>query len=384
MHQIKNIIPILALVLLFACIKPYNPLIEGDASSRLVVSGRITDTEGWQEVSISLSSPIENAAYIPVPGCEVKILDDKGNIFPLPENSEGTYRAWIGQEYLVPGTAYKVSVLTPEGETVESSYDTLMQGASLDSVYYAIEEIPTSDPDVNLRGLQFYVDLNATESDSRYYRWEIAETWEIHAARLMEYYYDGRFHQIIPPDDSYKVCYSNMMVRNIYILSTRNLSQNVFHQNPLHFVDGHTPRLGILYSILVSQQSLSESTFKYLEVVRANSAGFGGLYEKQPFSIKGNLVNLTNPEKDVLGYFYATSESSKRYFYKDIEGLELDFPSGCHEGPLPMTGWAGFKKWTYPVYYYYTDAGELLILDDQCVDCRLLGGKTTKPDFWPE
>jgi hypothetical protein len=90
------------------------------------------------------------------------------------------------------------------------------------------------------------------------------------------------------------------------------------------------------------------------------------------------------PEKDVLGYFYATTESSKRYFYQDIEGLELDFSNRCGEYSLPMTGWGGFKKWDYPVYYYYTESGALLILTDPCIDCRLGGGTLLKPDFWPQ
>jgi hypothetical protein len=383
MHRIKSISYVLALLVLAACIKPFTPVIEGDAANKLVVSGRITSTEGWQEVSVSLSSPVETAAIIPVPGCEVNILDNKGNIFALDEAEQGKYRGWIGREFLVAGNAYMVSVVTPDGERVESAYDTLMAGAALDTVYYAIEDIPTNDPDVNKRIMQFYTDLLATETDSRFYRWEIKETWEFHSARPGEFYYDGKFHELIPPDYSKMVCWANMLVKNIYTLSTKTLSQNVFNKFPLHSIDGHTPRLGILYSILVTQQSLSESTYNFFEVVRENNAGFGGLYEKQPFSIKGNLVNLTNPDKDVLGNFYATSESSKRYFYQDIAGLELDFSNSCSEGPLPLSGWGGYKKWDYPVYYYYTEEGFLLILSDPCIDCRLRGGTLIKPDFWP-
>jgi hypothetical protein len=119
MLQIKKIYLILPLLLMFACIKAYNPLIESNAANKLVVSGRINDIEGWQEVNISMSSPVENPEYIPVPGCIVKILDDKGNVFSLPEDNPGRYRAWLQKDYLVPGRAYKVSVYTPEGETIE-------------------------------------------------------------------------------------------------------------------------------------------------------------------------------------------------------------------------------------------------------------------------
>lgn len=385
MRQIKNLCTISFLLLMFACIKPYNPVIEGDAANKLVVSGKITNIEGLQEVYVSLSSPVQNPANIPVSGCIVNILDDKGNIFSMIEDKPGNYRAWIEQQYLVPGTAYKVNVYTPEGETIESSYDTLLAGAPLDSVYYIIEDAPTSDPDVFIRGLQFYVDLDATDYACKNYRWEIMQTWEYHAAHPKEYYYDGKFHQLFPPDYRHLICWTTVMVKNVFTLSTKTLSQNVYEKYPLHFVDGQSSaRLGILYSILVSQQSLSEGAYNFWEQVRINSAGFGGLYEKQPLAIKGNLLNLTNPDKEVLGYFFATSETSRRYFYKDIEGLELNFSDHCTESPLGRMGWAEFSSLNYPVYYLYTTEGEVRTLNIECVDCRKMGGTTTKPDFWPE
>jgi len=383
-HKSLSLIMILALMsFTFSCIKPYDPDIREENVNKLVVSGRITNLEGWHEVSVSIASPVQEAAFIPVSGCEVTVADNLGNHFEFDEMTAGSYQAWIGQEYLVPGTAYMVSVMTPEGELVESAYDTLLAGAPMDSVYYAIEDIATGDPNVFLKIMQFYIDLNGAPTDSRNYKWEIKETWEYHSAHPLEFYYNGKFHEVRPPDYSRMICWTNTMVKEIFLLSTANSSLNVFQKNPLHFIDGHTSRLSILYSILVSQQSLSGSTYNYFEVIKENSAGFGGLYEQQPFSIKGNLVNLTNPEQVVLGYFYACSESSRRYFYHDIEGIDLDFWDQCNEDPLPISGWQGFMKSQYPVYYYYNQSGALRILSDDCVDCRVRGGTTTKPDFWP-
>lgn len=384
MRQIRNIIPILALLLMYACIKPYNPLIDSKAENKYVVSGRITDSEGWQEVNVSLSSPIESPEYIPVQGCNVNILDDKGNTFHLDEEKPGSYRIWLGQENLAPGTAYKVTVNTPENELIESSYDTLLQGTPLDSVYYFIEDVPTSDPSVYSRGMQFYVDLKAPDAVCRNYRWEVVETWEYHARQPVEYYYDGEFHEVIPPDYSNMYCWNTLLVKNVYTLSTKSLSQNIFIKYPLQFVDGHSSRLGILYSILVNQHALGENAFNYWEQVRISNTEQGGLYEKQPFAIKGNMTNATKPEKEVLGYFYAASESSRRYFYKDIEGLEVDYSGNCKEDALGRRRWKEFTKYDYPVYYYYNSQQNVRILGNECVDCRIMGGSTTKPDFWPQ
>ncbi|MEI7501344.1 MAG: hypothetical protein WCK84_12965, partial [Bacteroidota bacterium] len=85
---------------------------------------------------------------------------------------------------------------------------------------------------------------------------------------------------------------------------------------------------------------------------------------------------------DVLGYFYASSESTKRYFYQKIEGVDVNMNLSCYEEDLPMFGFRSFFTWEYPVWFYY-NAGAIRILTSGCIDCRQLGGTTVKPDFWP-
>jgi len=383
MYQIKNVIFIFTIVLLGSCIKPYDPLINAGVEKKYVVSGRITDIEGWQEVEVSLSSPIESPEYIPVQGCQVKILDDKGNVFLLEEYKPGVYHVWLGKEYLIYGISYQVRVTTPDGEVLESGFDKMPKGPKLDSVYYLIEEIPASDPDNPSKVMQFYVDLNAVGNYSQYYKWEVVETWEYHAPLPAQYYYDGSMHEIIPPDSSNMVCWTTRLVKNVYTLTTKSFSQNMYNKYPLHSIDGRTSRLGILYSILVRQLALSEEAYNYWEQLRINSNEQGGLYEKQPLAVKGNVLNLTNPEKDVLGYFYAASESTGRYFYHDVEGIYLNFYNYCSPYSLGMFGWKEIYKWEYPVYFYYNEVGALKIINKECIDCRRLGGTTVKPDFWP-
>ena len=383
MHPIKNITVIFILMLLYGCIKPYVPLIETNAKNKYVVSGCITDNEGWQEVNVSLSSPVESPVYLPVSKCQVKIVDDKGNVFPLDEFAPGSYHVWIGQEYLVHGTSYQVKVTTPGGEELESGFDKMPNGPALDSVYFIIKDGLTAGG-ISTKIMQFYVDLNAEGSYSQYYKWEVTETWEYHAAHAAEYYYDGTFHKIDPPDSSHLVCWTTGPVKNIFTLSTKNLASNIYKQYPLHFIDGSSSRLGILYSMLVRQLALSENAYNYWEQLRINSNEQGGLYEKQPLAIKGNMVNVSNPDKNVLGYFYATSESSKRYFYNDIEGIVLGFYNNCTESGLGIHGWKEFSAQDYPVYYYFPATWIVRILSPDCVDCRLAGGTTVKPDFWPK
>jgi hypothetical protein len=383
MHRIKYIAFISVILLLSACIKRFEPQIDSSEENKYVVSGRITDIEGWQNVEVSLSSAVGDPKYIPVSACQVNILDDKGNTFPLEEYNPGFYRVWIGQEFLVHGNSYKVTVSTPDGEKLESAFDAMPTGPQMDSVYYVLEDVALPNSGLTTRVMQFYVDLDAKGDYSQYYKWEIVETYEYHADRPAEYYYDGTHHKIDPPDYSNKVCYMTGLVQQIYTVSTMSLYQNTYKKFPLHNIDGHTQRLGILYSMLVSQFALSEKAYNYWEQLRINSNEQGGLYEKQPLAIKGNMLNVSHSDRDVLGFFYAASESARRYFYKDVEGIILDFDNKCSKGYLPKFGWKEFGKDDYPLYYYL-DHGIVILVSAECVDCRAVGGTKTKPDFWPK
>ena len=382
MLQIKHIAVLVFILLLSACIKAYDPVINTDAENKYVVTGRVTNTEGWQEVDVSRSSPVGTPKNIPIGGCQVQILDDKGNSFKLDEWKPGIYRSWIEQKYLIPGTSYKVSVVVPGGDELESGFDKMSKGPPLDSVYYILKDVPTPDPNRTRQVMQFYVDLDARGDYSQYYKWEIDETWEYHAARPLEWYYDGAFHQVDPPDYTNKICWITQPVMNVFNISTKNVVGNVYRQYPLHFIDGTTSRLGYIYSMLVRQFSLSEGAYNYWDQLRINSNDQGGLYEKQPLAIKGNMVTVNHPEKVVLGYFYAASESGRRYFYHDVEGIQLTFSDYCFEEGLGLFRWKEFGPNDYPVFFYYS-AQVVRILNRECIDCRLLGGTTTKPDFWP-
>ena len=385
MPRIKNYIFLVPVFLLFGCIKSYTPQVDNNAVNKYVVSGVITDEEGWQEVGVSISSPIQAPGDIPVPGCQVKVFDDKGNIFGLSEYLPGNYRVWMKQEDLTPGTSYRVTVLTPEGESLESGSDMMPKGPAVDSVYYHLEDVPTADPSITNTVMQYFVDLDANGDFSRYYKWEIVETWEYHAPLAAQYYYDGMEHEIIPPDSSKMVCWITTMVKNVFTLSTKGLAQNAYNSYKLHTIDGTTSRLGYHYSMLVRQFAMSEGAYNYWEQLRINSNEQGGLYERQPIAIKGNIVNLTNPDKVVNGYFYTASVSSRRYFYQDVPGIVLTFNNFCNPYPRGRFGWKEVFTWEYPVFFFYNpqENGALRLLNKECYDCRKLGGTTVKPGFWP-
>lgn len=374
---------LISVVFASSCIKPFDPNIRSADVNKYVVSGQVTAGDELQTVNVSRTSSISNPEYFPVTGCLVKILDDEGNEFPATETGNGDYSSRIDPGFLVPGVSFKVEITTPAGDQINSDFDLLTKSPPMDSLYYIRKDIAGNNPGQYTRGIQFYINLNAGETDSRYYRWEELETWEYHADYPLEWYYDGTVHHVSPPDYSRKVCWSTTKVPDIFTLATDNLAENKYSALPLHFVSNRTSRLMYGYSLLIKQFAMSEAAYLYWDKLRINSSQEGGLYTSQPLPISGNMHNLTNPGQDVLGFFGAASVITKRIFINNIPGLPMEFSTFCSLGE-PERTLQVFGPDDYPVFLY-GDVGRYttIHLANECVNCLSLGGTNVKPGFWP-
>jgi len=373
----------MSLLLMLGCIKEYNPQYDSDSIQKYVIHGMVTDQEGWQEVNVSITSSTQDPKYIPVLNCKVEIKDDLGQKFILEPYENGTYRVWMNQEYLVPGRSYQVQVTSHDGQVMESSFDQMPTGPEIEEVYYQVEDHPTNDPDEWLRGIQYYINFQAHEEDSKFYRWQLTETWEFHSAYPIEFYYDGQIQHVFPPDYSLFYCWRTRLVDEVFTLSTQNLSDNSYEAFPLHFVRDNTERLSVYYSLLVKQIALSQEAFSYWDQIRINNSIGEGLYGSQPIAISGNITNTSDEDLQVLGFFQASSVSTKRLFTGPVEGLDLDFSDNCNPALLRV----GLREITpdmYPGYLMeYGGTWIPVLLNVECVDCTSRFGVTTKPDYWP-
>ena len=383
MMHIKRVIYLVILVLLAACIKPYEPELKDESIQKYVVQGMISSVEGFQEINVSLTSSVSQPHYIGLNGCQVEILDDQNNRFTLDDYGDGSYKLWIGQEYLLPGRSYKTRITTPDGDIIESGYEKMPLGPEVDDIYYEIEQKATNNPDIWYTGIQLYTNLKSQEGDSRFYSWKLTETWEYHAAHPKEFYYNGQINQISPPDYSQKYCWITLDVGQIFTLSLQNMAGNTYHRFPLSFVRNNTTRLAILYSLWIQQMALTEDAYTYWDQLRQNSQQDGGLYASQPLAIKGNLINTKYPEKQVLGYFQASTLQTKRIFIEPVPDLALEFYDGC--SPIFLRkGLVEITPSQYPAYLLSVDGQWTMnLLNAGCIDCTVNGGTTNKPNFWP-
>ncbi len=373
---------LLMALLLFSCVKEIFPKLDSDEVNKLVVNAQLTNIIGYQKVNISYSSSIGEPENKFVDNCIVKLEDSNGFEYAYSSNDNGDYSLWLDSGVIDLGLKYKLSVVTPDGQHIESSWESFALSSDISDVYYKIEKEDNSHFATNHYRLQFYTNLKANENDSRYYLFDLTETYEFHAEYPIEWWYDGEVHHVSPPDYSKHICYNVFPIKDIFVLSTANFDNNEYDEFVLNYVYNEHQKLDHLYSLLVRQIALNEKSYNYWNQMKINKHQDGGLYTNQPFAIMGNLRNVSDTNKRVLGYFTVGTASEKRIFVPPpgIESLGSD----CFQTPLRF-GLREISAANYPVYLVGDYTGyKSIILDEQCVDCTAFGnGTTTKPSYWP-
>ncbi len=384
MQVIRQAVGYIVLGLLTGCIYEYNPDLEGSRGA-LVINGKVTDQEGYQYIEISRSAaPYDKDHDQPVSGYSVEIEDDEGNLFPGMEMEPGLYGCWMDQASLSAGTSYRLRVTSAQGSVFQSEFDEMLPCPEIDSITWEIQEMPTENPDLSFRGVQFFVNTDCSGEYAKNFRWEMEETWEYHSIYEIEVVYDGtRIRELGEINYDYFYCWESAKVPSIYTYSTRNLTSGQIRKFPLHFVSSQSDRFSYKHSTLVKQFSLSPPAFEFWNTLDKQSKQRGELYETQPAQIQGNIYPQDEGGETVLGLFYATAVKEKRIFASPRIGARVPHcePFGFSFEEL-MEQLSTIDPSQLPVYLVFIDIFVYDYAEQECFDCRMRGGTTTRPDFW--
>ncbi len=371
----RSAIVLFVFLLPMGCIKEFEPGDYGDSPSYVVVDAALNDQQGKQLIKISLSNSISDSAYIHLPDCKVKVIDKFDNEFAFYEK-DMAYEGSIDSEFMYVGNAFKLSFISPDGKEYESLFEELKANASIESVYWELDE--------SLTEVQFYLDFQSNENSSKYYKWDLEETYEHHATWPMGNYYADNKFVYAPYSWDLFVCYNTLPIKKIYTLSTQNLNVSGSIKMPLHRVDNSTQRLFYRYSLLVSQYSLSADAYSYWEKLKKNNQESGGLFDSQPANTQGNVKCVSFPDEKVLGFFGVSSKRTKRIFVQDVPELIFPHYFQCNEEPIEISDILSSTETSWPIYFVPVPPGYpgYLTGDYDCFDCRQEGGDTIPPDYW--
>lgn len=364
-----------------SCVTPYEPELE-ESQQVLVISGMISDRAGLHEVTISRSSTYRLPEFQGIEACVVSVTNQDGDMIFYTDSGDGIYEADVPDDFLDVGDAASLYVMTPNNREYQSSYDTILPCPDLDSIYYELGTQETPDPEFSRPGIQLYLDMHGEDSDSRNVIWRVQETWEYWASLFGTHIAHSRGNwQEFRTNKIFK-CWKSYPLDQIFTETTRNLSRNELLRVPLNFVSNETDRLSVTYSLHVQQQSLSQEAYDYWKRMNEQAVESGGMYEKQPASVAGNIYNMYNPEDVVLGCFYASQIREQRIFVKNNGLFDFSIPHISCEYQQMSSLWQNSSV-KYPVYIYVPgNFNPNLWGPEECFDCRVQGGDTIRPLIW--
>jgi hypothetical protein len=322
-------------------------------STRVVIlQGRLVQASGGASVSVSLTftgilAGTEQESH--VSGAKVSLIDEKGRSWPLNENlSARIYSAKIPQNNAAfpvqTGQKYHIRAILNDGRVYESNPEPLMPVPKLEKVTYKylikniLDQKGFATPDTFVR-YSVYTSLK-TSADAP----KANLKWEFHVWYKLT-------------DHKNKVCYNYepQTADKVYIYNGSFLKQDrldehgvldVFYE--FKFAEG--------YYIKHVQEALSPGAYRYWEEVKKLAERNGNMFDPPPGTISTNIRNVNDPNDQVFGYFYATTQDTLPMF---ITPKEMGYPT-----------------------LFCADPNSISRICDDCLKQHF--STLVKPKFWPQ
>ena len=384
-----------ATFLLHSCVTKYEPDIPLSDRRQLVVQGMITDEVGPFRVQLTNTFDInKNETFGErVTTAQVQIFDDRGNLYPLYYTTNGWYQTADTLLQGVPGITYDLNITTEDGTQYESTPVLMPEVPDIDSVYYQEVTKTRFEQDgtaFNESWLNIVVDSYDPTGQTRYWKWDYVETWEVSlltdsvpvlgCAQAWPIYYSN----IKLYDNVEKTCWVTQPSKTILIASTKDNPVDKISQFSIISVPPKNDRFYIKYSILVKQTALSPEMFAFWNNLKKSNEETGGIYEKVPEQVYAN-INCCDGKNKALGYFWASSVKTKRIFIsrysQPIESMSAyvicNYVIPCPGNPF---------SWLYGTITACKKNPDLVGVvvrsySEYCSDCRAYGSNK-KPVFW--
>ena len=311
----------------------------------------------------------------------LRVESSDGSVFPLQDNIVDLASADISQEYRLV-----VEVTAPFHRTYVSQWASVQITPPIDSLNYVISD-DRSSLDINI----------STHFDGPvgYYRWDAAETYEYHSAIYsIEFYappgtvYKGKAYPqeaIVPFEDgeNYYYCWKSQHRSDVMTASTMDLTEDRLVNHTLFSFTDMDREVSSLYFVEIAQTRLSEEGYRYWEKLRSNSSDVGGLFSPEPSELRGNIVNVDDPDELVLGFIGVSTVSRVSMFIDNYEE-RFSYWQGPSYGDMVLDSrlWSNYWRSGYRFAFYSDDGPHWY--PGECIDCtRIDGGTKNRPSWWP-
>lgn len=364
--------------LIMGCIDPYRPGEVTGNANYLVVDAFLDATQSTCSVKLSRTIPLSATEQVFEQNATVSLEDENSQAYLLTESAEGEYR--ISGLTLDMSRKYRIRIVTSDAEEYQSDLVPVLYTPPIDSITWH----ETED------GVGVYASTHNPANNTRYYYWKFTETWQYRAQYRSILKIDGDTVALRDYEElKIYECWNTAGSKDILVGSSDKLSEDVISQFGLTNIPFTSSKLRLKYSVLVEQRAIDARAYDYWQLLKKNTEEMGTIFDPLPSAAIGNVRCVTNTKKVVLGYFHSSTTSQKRIF---IEGGDVEFPprnvfitdyETCSERVLLFGQAFGSlvpvvfeMKGMEPIGFRATTP--------YCIDCRMQGGTTVKPDFWED
>ena len=200
----------------------------------------------------------------------LRVEASDGTVYPERDSLVDLTAADISQEYRLV-----VEVFAPFQKTYVSQWAPVQVTPPIDSLSYAISADRTA-MDI----------IVSTHSDgpTGYYRWTASETWEYHATYYATHFfapvgteYNGTIVNVdtileYQNGDNTYYCWNSADRSDILLGSTVELSEDRLVNYGIYAFDPKDRRVSHIYFVALSQIRLTESAYRFWDVLRTNSS----------------------------------------------------------------------------------------------------------------
>jgi hypothetical protein len=383
------------------CTEPYEIETVG-YENVLVVESTITDELKPQTVKLSRTSALENSEVLAENNATVLIVGENGETYSFSEQDQtGNYTS--DQAFkAMPNVAYTLEISTQDGKRYTSSPVMLPSTVEIGEVY--AETIV--DPSENKDGIQVLVNTEDPTGKAKYFRYEYEETYKITAPYPSPYTakivnFDDEFYTFdveLTPRTPEIVCYSTEFSTGINQTATTELNQNHVVGFPVRYLSRTDAKIQTRYSILVKQFVQSLEAYTFYKIINELGSVGNILSQGQPGYVEGNLRSESDTDEKVLGFFEASSVSTKRIYFNyenfgfekppyflDCDLLVLDYRDNTvldndpndRETIYTYLSYFDYQVVQHGPWFQYT------IAKQECAVCTSFSSNI-KPDFWED
>lgn len=318
MKEIIKYSLVLTLIFSSACVDQIDFEVPAEFSDTLVIQGKIVKGDpSYVEVIINRLFDFSPESRARVNVQEVFLFDDSGTEMELTTRSPGSYNVILDENSPIQpevGKGYGIRVRALDGRVVESGLDFLPPNSAPERLNInEVEEVfinPFNEfqsfPRVRLS-----IDTEVDNTSNGGLLWDVRSIFQVTDSGL--------------DDEIIRTCWIDRITNanNIYVLDPSQLSENQVNDFQLTTIPMNR-ELAEGYFFEVTQLSLSPRAFEYWRGIDILSEREGSVFDSPVGEVRSNYTNLTDPEDQVFGYFFASEASILREKVPEIISMQVD------------------------------------------------------------